>query len=420
MKILIKQALVADSNSPFNGQTADLLIENGIITAIGSIPAAGDIQVIEKKGLCVSPGWVDSFANFCDPGFEYKETLESGAAAAAAGGFTDVLVIPNTHPVLHNKAAVEYVVHKSRHLPVQIHPIGAITRNTDGKELAEMYDMRTSGSIAFSDGLHPVQSAGLLLKALQYIRAFDGVIIQLPDDLSINPHGLMHEGIVSTRMGVPGKPVMAEELMIARDIKLTRYAGSRMHFTAVTSPKSLEYIGRAKAAGTAISCSVTPAHLFFSDEDLEEYDTNLKLNPPLRDTEMRDALRQSLREGKIDCIATHHMPHEFDSKVREFEYAQFGMIGLETAFAALQTAVPGLPPAQWADLLAVNPRKIFGLPPATILEGATACITLFQPNESWNVDEHSFKSQAANSPFTGRTLTGKVTGIVTGQKTVLN
>ena len=234
MKLLIKQARIVDPNSSLNGQITDIFIDNGIIAGLGKELSAAADKVINIPGLHVSPGWVDVFANFGDPGYEFKETLETGAAAAAAGGYTDVMVIPNTNPCIHNKSGVEYIVQKSKSLPVNVHPIGAITKNTEGKELAEMYDMRASGAIAFSDGINSVQSSGLLLKALQYVKTFDGTLIQLPDDKSINPHGLMNEGIISTQLGLPGKPAMAEELIVARDIKLARYAESKLHFTGVS------------------------------------------------------------------------------------------------------------------------------------------------------------------------------------------
>ena len=224
MKILIKQAKVVDPSSPFNGQITDIFIDNGIIIKIGTNLIVEADKEIVFQGLHVSPGWFDVFANFGDPGYEFKETLESGAQAAAAGGYTDVMIIPNTNPVLHNKANIEYVVQKSNSLPVNIYPIGAVTKNAEGKELAEMYDMNASGAIAFGDGINCIQSAGLLVKALQYVKTFSGTIVQLPDDKSINPHGLMNEGIVSTQLGLPGKPAMAEELIVARDIKLARYA----------------------------------------------------------------------------------------------------------------------------------------------------------------------------------------------------
>lgn len=420
MTILIKQATIVDPTSPFNGQTADIFIENGLIVKIKKSLTDKADQEINIPGLHVSPGWVDVFANFADPGYEFKETLETGAAAAIAGGYTDVFVIPNTNPVIHNKSGVEYFVQKSKSLPINIYPIGAITKRTEGNELAEMYDMKVSGAVAFSDGINGVQTAGLLVKALQYVKAFDGILIQLPDDKSINPHGLMNEGIVSTQLGLPGKPAMAEELIVARDIKLTRYAESRMHFTGISTKKSLEYIKRGKEGGTAVTCSVTPYHLFFCDEDLTSYDTNLKVNPPLRNKADREALQKGITDGTIDCIATHHLPHEYDSKVLEFEYAKFGMIGLETAYAVLRTALPSVSNERWIELLSVNPRKLFNLETVSIKEGNNASITLFDPEKKWVVTEKDIFSKSKNSPFIGKELIGKVAGIINGNKVSLS
>jgi dihydroorotase len=315
---------------------------------------------------------------------------------------------------------VEFIHHRNGGLPVTIHAIGAITRNLEGRHLAEMYDMKNSGAVAFSDGLHPVQSSGVLVKALQYVKAFRGVIIQIPDDTSISPGGLIHEGIISTQLGLPGKPMMAEELIIARDIKLARYTGSRIHFTGVTSPKSIEYIRRGKDSGIDISCSVTPYHLFFSDDALVEYDTNLKVYPPLRTKSVTNQLKQAVLDGTIDCIASHHLPHEYDSKILEFENAKYGMTGLETAYAAVQTLFPDLPAEKVYALFGANARNIFNLEPATIEKDKAASLTLFDQKASWTYDLTKTASKSRNSAFHGQVFKGKVTGTFTKGKLHLN
>jgi dihydroorotase len=421
MKVLIKQAQIVCSSSPFNGKLKDVLIDNGIITVIADSINENADQIIDVPGLHASIGWMDVFAHFCDPGFEYRETLETGAAAAAAGGFTDVFVLPNTNPAVHSKSQVEYIVQKSKSLAVNIHPVGAVTKNAEGNELAEMYDMQSSGAVVFSDGINAIQNSGLLIKALQYIKTFNGTIIQIPDDKSIAPGGLMNEGIISTQLGLPGKPAMAEELIVARDIKLARYAGSQLHFTGVSSAKSLEYIKRAKETGIKITCSVTPYHLFFCDEDLTTYDTNLKVNPPLRTKADKDALIKGLLDGTIDCIASHHIPYNYDNKVCEFEYAKNGMIGLESLFGVVWLMVNG----QWSidnliQQLSVVPRNVFGLPVPEIKEGVVATLTLFNPNDEYIFDESMIKSKSKNSAFIGKQLKGKVIGIVNKNQVVLN
>ncbi len=411
MKLLIKQACITDPLSSHHGTIQDILIENGKIREIsGSISEQAD-QIIDSPGLQISPGWVDIFSNFADPGYEFKETLETGSAAAAAGGFTDVFLIPDTQPVTDTKSQVEFIQHRNGHLPVTIHAIGAITRSLEGKHLAEMYDMKNSGAIAFSDGLHPVQSSGVLLKALQYVKAFKGIVIQIPDDTSISPNGLIHEGIISTQLGLPGKPMMSEELIIARDIKLARYTSSRIHFTGVTSPKSLEYIKRAKESGTDITCSVTPYHLFFSDDALVDYDTNLKVFPPLRPKSVVANLKQALLDGTIDCIASHHLPHEYDSKILEFENARFGMTGLETAYAVVQTLFPELSAERIYGLFGGNARKIFNLP-SQMKKDSQGSLTLFDPAGQWTYDLSETASKSKNSPFHEKRFRGKVIGVI--------
>ncbi len=412
MNILLKHVLIADVNSPFNGKNVDLLVQNNLITKIeDNIVAIADV-IIDELNLTVSPGWVDVFSHFCDPGFEFKETLETGAAAAAAGGFTRVFTLPNTSPIADNKSTIEYIALKSHQLPIYIHPIGAITKKTEGKELAEMYDMRSSGSIGFSDGLLPVQSPGLFIKALQYVKAFDGVLIQVPIDKSIGASGLMNEGIISTQLGLPGIPSIAEESIIKRDIELAHYAGSKIHFTGITTYQSLQLIKTAKNAGIAVTCSVTPYHLFFSEEDLQEYNTYLKVNPPLRKHTDMMALREGIIDGTIDCIASHHLPQDTDHKICEFEYADFGMTGLETSFAVINHLFPQIATNRLIELYSNNARSIFGLPNNCINVGNIAELTIFNRNGLTALNQHNKKSKSINSAFNNIALNGSVKGII--------
>lgn len=420
MKILLRQATIIDPSSPFHLQKADILIANGVFQQIDTVISTDADHTVNMTGAYLSPGWVETFTNACDPGFEYKETIESAALAAANGGYTDVMVLPNTTPAVHTKAGVEYLVQKGKFLPVTIHPIAAVTKNTDGKELAEMYDMASSGAVAFSDGTKSIQDAGLLLKALQYVKAINKTIIQLPDDKSINPHGLMNEGIVSTQLGLPGKPAIAEELQITRDIELVKYTGSKLHFTGVSTQKSIELIRKAKADGLPVTCSVTPYHLCFTDEDLKEYDTNLKVNPPLRTAADRKALQEALLDGTIDCIAAHHLPEDIDHKITEFEYARYGMISLQTAFAVVYKTLPQLTPEKLVSLFALQPRNIFGLDQASIQIGQPAQCSLFSLDQQWVFEKENNHSKSTNSPFFGTSFGAKPIGIINKGNLLLN
>ena len=422
MRVLLQKVLIADTNSPYNGSVKDILIVNDTIAQIADSINGNDVEttVITTDNAIVSSGWIDIFSHFCDPGFEYRETLATGAAAAAAGGFTQVFTLPNTQPGITSKTEIEYIVEKSKPLPITIQPLGAVTKLIEGKELSEMYDMRLSGAVAFSDGLQAIQSSGLLLKALQYIKAFDGVIVQLPHDKSIGAFGLVNEGIVSTQLGLPGIPAIAEELIIKRDIDLLHYTESKLHITGVSTANSVALIAAAKAKGLNISCSVTPYHLLFCDEDLVEYDTNLKTNPPLRSRADMMALRQAVIDGQIDCIASHHLPQNWDSKTCEFEYAKLGMIGLQTAFATINQLLPSLTNQQLADLFSQNARQIFGLPHANIVEGATAELTIFKRTGETVLTKASNKSKSANSPLLNTALQGEVIGIIHKSQLHLN
>ncbi len=417
MKVLIKNATILSSSSPFHGQIKNIFIENGIISKINDETNEAD-ETINLKGLYISTGWMDCFANFCDPGQEFKETLESGANAAAAGGFTEVMLIPNTQPAVYNKSQVEYLVQKSKSLPVAVHPIGSITKNAEGKELSEMFDMFNNGAIAFSDGTKPVQSSGILQKALEYILAIDGTIIQLPDDKSIGTNGLMNEGEMSTKLGLQGKPALSEELMIARDIELVRYTNSKIHFTGISTKKSLELIAAAKKEGLNVSCSVTPYHLFFCEEDLYDYDTNLKVNPPLRTKEDRDALRKGIKNGTVDFIASHHQPQDWDHKVCEFQYAESGMETLEIVFTA--ASMSGVTTETFVKMQTENIRKIFNQPFSVIDEGQKANLTLFVPGEEKVFEEKDILSKSRNNAFVNKKLKGKVIGIINKERLFLN
>lgn len=410
MKLLIRNAKLVHSPHPLHGNAIDLLIQDGIVSKIGNDINSEDAQVIEDDNLHVSAGWMDCFANFCDPGEEYKETVETGAKAAAAGGFTDVMLIPNTKPTVSNKSQVEYLVQKGKSTPVNILPIGCITQNAEEKELAEMYDMAQAGAVAFSDGKRPIQSSGFMQKALEYIMAIDSNIIQLPDDRSIGQYGLMNEGIVSTRLGLAGKPALSEELMVARDIELVRYTGSKIHFTGVSTRKSIELISEAKKDGLNVTCSVTPYHLYFCDEDLAGYDTNLKVNPPLRSRADRDALIQAVKEGAVDFIASHHQPQDYDHKVCEFDKAAFGMETLESVFGAVLSA--GVPFELFVKMQTDNIRSIFGRRPMVIEEGAEASLTLFNPEKPMLFTKESIVSRSANNAFIGKELKGAIVGTV--------
>ncbi|HEY1164046.1 MAG TPA: dihydroorotase [Chitinophaga sp.] len=420
MHILLKNVKIVAPTSGFHGQQQDILIEDGIIRQIAPAIQADKAKIVTGGNLHVSIGWMDIFAHFCDPGQEYKEDLQSGALAAAKGGFTTVMIVPNTQPALHTKPQITYVLSQTAHSPVQVLPIGAATKNAEGASLSEMYEMQEAGAVAFSDGFKPIQSPGLLLKALQYVKAFNGTIIQVPDDQSISAHGLMHEGIFSTKLGMPGKPAIAEELIIQRDIELAEYTSSRLHFTGISTARSVELIARAKARGIKVTCSVTPYHLSLTDGQLLNYNTNLKVNPPLRTAEDVAALQKAVLDGVVDCIATHHQPQDWDAKQLEFEYAKNGMIGLETCFGVLRRHIPQLPLEQLIKLLAIQPRQIFNLPVPEIKEGAVANLTIFDPDADYTFTQADIASRSKNSAYIGEQLKGQVKGIVSNNQVLFS
>jgi dihydroorotase len=413
MLVLIRQARIIDPQSEFNNKVVDLLIEDGILRTIATNIDAKTETIIEADGLHISPGWVDVFADYREPGFEHKETIETGLNAAAAGGFTDVLLGPNTNPALSTKSIIQYVLEKARGHAVTLHPLGAATQNTEGKELAEMLDMRAQGAIAFTDGWKTIQNANLALKALEYIKAFNGILIQIPVDNSLASGGLMHEGVVSTQLGMAGIPPLAETLLIHRDIELVRYTGSKLHITGVSTAEGAEMIRKAKAEGLPVTCSVTPYHLALTDEALSGYDSVYKVVPPLRTEADRQALIAALKDGTIDCIASHHRPQEWDAKAKEFEYAADGMAVQEIAFNITWKAVKNeISLERVIEAFAITPGKIFDISTNPIVAGNRVKLTIFTIDAANSFTADKVVSMSKNNPFIGTDLTGKVLGII--------
>lgn len=419
MKILLRKVSILDKSSPFHHSVKDILIENSIIKTISDNIHDTDAKEISDKNLCASSGWVDIFTSIGDPGYEFKETIQSATAAAAQGGYTTIFCLPNTQPAIQSKSQVEYILSKGKNTPVSVLPLGCITRNVEGKDLAEMYDMHHAGAVAFSDGINPVQTSGLLLKALQYVKAFDGTIIQMPIDKSIGTYGLMNEGVVSTQMGLPGIPSIGEELIIKRDIDLVRYTNSKLHITGISTAKAVELVAAAKEEGLQVSCSVTPYHLYFNEEDIVSYNTNLKVNPPLRSKKDMMALREAVMKGTIDCIASHHFPQDTDNKICEFENAKYGMLGLQTAFNIVNEILPDISQERIAEIFSFNARDIFKLP-ATIKEDEIANITLFTKEGTSTLTKENNQSKSANTAFFNISLKGRVIGIIAGHQSYLN
>ncbi|MCC7465905.1 MAG: dihydroorotase [Saprospiraceae bacterium] len=412
---LLKNVRVYDGSG--DHPKLDILLQNGVIALVADhIPEPEGAEVITSGHLCVSPGWLDVGVQTADPGYEHREDLSTAAAAAAAGGFTAIACFPNTEPALHTKSEILYVKSKSTALPVHCYPIGAISYNVEGKDLAELYDMHAAGAVAFSDGKKAVQDAGLLLRALQYSRAFNGLIINTPHHKTIAAGGQMHEGLMSTSLGLKGIPALAEEIMVQRDLSLLEYAEGRLHIHLVSTAKSVSLIRAAKKAGLPVTCSVAIANLCFTDEKLSDFDSNWKILPPLRENEDMHALREGLADGTIDFISSNHTPWHEEAKNLEFPYAESGMIGLETAFALCRTYLDRtLSVQQIVEKLCLAPRRILGLDIPKIAQGKRAELTVFDPEAKWVMETGHIRSKSRNTPFLGETFTGKVIRTFSGK-----
>jgi dihydroorotase len=421
MDILIRSARIIDTGSPYHNQVKDILVSNGKIKKIGAkLPNASKATEVKDDNLHVSLGWFDLNTFLADPGFEQKETIESGCKAAAFGGFTHICCMPNTNPVIQTKSQIEYVLRKSRDEIVSVHPLGAITADTEGRNLAEMYDMYDAGAIAFSDGLKPSPSAGMVERALLYVKAFDGVIMNHPEEKSVSKNGAMSEGLTSTTLGLSAAPALAEEISVSRDLYILEYTESRLHFLNISLRRSVELVRNAKKKGLRITASVNAYNLMLDDSAVGDYDTNYKVNPHLRTKGDIAALVKGIQDGTIDTIASAHQPHDEECKKLEFDKADFGMIGLETCFAVANTALKGkVELEKIIEALANNARKVLGLE-NKIAEGAEADLTLFNPDLKWTFAELDIKSKSKNTPFIGTKFIGKATGVINKGKFQIN
>ena len=418
--LLIQAVTILHPNSPFNGKLADVLIIDGKISEIGKKITVPNIKtvIISGKGQFLSPGFLDINVNFGEPGLETKEDIDSGCSAAVAGGFTAVALMPNTQPPIHSKAEVSYLVNKSQNTLVDILPIGCITHNREGKEMAEMFDMQRSGAIAFSDGNRPLTNAGLMSRALLYTKSFNGLIFSYAEDQDIAAKGKMNEGVMSTFLGMKGNPSLAEELMVSRDLYLAEYNESRIHFSTISTARSIDLIRNAKKAGVKVTCDVAAHHLVLTDDELEGFDSHYKVKPPLRTKADQKALIAGLKDGTVDAIVSQHTPHEIEFKNVEFEIAAFGIIGLQTVLPiALKV---GLSPELILDKLVIGPRNVLGLSIPGLEVGNSANFILYNPSEEWILNEETNKSKSSNSPFIGQKLTGKVKLVCNNDQYILS
>lgn len=412
MHILIKKTTIIDPNSPYNNQIKDVLISDGLIVDIQDNLIMDNAQIIDENEVYISPGFFDLYAHFNEPGYEYREDLQSGTNAALKGGYTDVCVVPNTNPVIDNKSIVTYILNKSAQLKINIHPIAAVSKECKGIDLAEMYDLFNAGAIAFSDGTNPIQSLQFLNKSLQYIKPLNSIIIQTPFDKSIATQGFMNEGIQSTKLGLLGIPAIAEEIMIARDIEILAYTNSKLHINCVSTAKGIALIKKAKQQGLQITCSVSPFHLLFDETDIKNYENNLKVIQPLRTCTDKMALREAVLNNEIDCIASNHFPIHIDEKNSDFASALFGMNTLEYCFSAVIESMPTLSLNQIAHLFSINPRNILNQPLKSININNEACCTLFSLNKKTYIDSNSLKSKSKNIPNENLTLQGAIIGVI--------
>ncbi|MGB9825878.1 MAG: dihydroorotase [Desulfofundulus sp.] len=422
-KLLVKGGQVID---PGAGKifTADVLIVEGKIAAVGRGLEPGECAVLNVNGKLVAPGLIDMHVHFREPGFEAKETIATGSQAAVRGGFTAVACMPNTDPVADNRSVISYIKARAKEVGlVKVYPVGALTRGSRGEELTEMADLKEAGAVALSDDGRPVASAAVMRRAMQYARMVGLPVISHCEEPALSAGGVMHEGYMSTVLGLPGIPAAAEEIMVARDIILSEYTGCHLHIAHVSTAGSVRLLRDAKARGIPVTAEVTPHHFTLTDRAVADYDTSTKVNPPLRTEEDVAALKEALADGTIDVIATDHAPHTLEEKDVEYPLAPFGLVGLETALGLVWTelVIPGvLSPVEAIRKLTVNPARILGLEEGVLKVGADADITIIDPELTEVVDPDTFASKGRNTPFAGRRLKGLPVATIARGRLVYN
>lgn len=409
MNILIRSAKILDTESDFYNTTNDIIIEDGRITNIGTnLKNPNNYEEIQRENLHVSQGWFDSSVSFGEPGFEERETIENGIKTAALSGFTAVALNPNTYPVVDTSADVAFIKAKAQNKTVSIYPIGALTKNADGKELAELFDMKNSGATAFYDYKSSIANPNLLKIALLYASNFEGLVCSFPNEIKISGKGVMNENVTSTSLGLKGIPNLAEELQVARDLFLLEYTGGKLHIPTISTAKSVELIREAKAKGLDVSCSVAIHNIYFTDKRLTDFDTHFKVMPPLRTKVDVDALIVGIKDGTVDMITSDHNPLDVELKKVEFDHAEYGTIGLETAFGAL---LKNFTLKQTIGLL-TRGKERFGIINSPIQKGEKADLTLFNPNKTYNFTKENIYSKSHNSMYLNTQLKGEVYGVI--------
>ena len=405
-KLVLQGGTIMD---PLSGRSrkGNVVIERNKIKSVGSVGGAKGETVIDCSGLVITHGFCDVHVHFREPGREDKETLQTGSRAALAGGFTRVCIMPNTSPPLDSPESIRFVVEKAEECPVHIHPIGAVTKGQKGQELTEVQAIFSEGAVAVSDDGLPITDAQVMRLALEYTSMFDKPVINHAEDECLRNNGVMHEGEISTRLGLAGNPSLAEAIMIQRDLELANMIQTKLHVPHVTSASGAANIRRMKKSNSNITAEVTPHHLFFNDQALLEYNTNFKVAPPIRSEKDRKELIKAVKDGTIDCIATDHAPHTIEEKEATFDLAPFGMIGLESCFGAVNKVLD-MPLKELLKLLTVNPRRVMGFEEDLFTTGCAAELTILDPDQEWTFMEQNIYSKSRNTPFVGERLKGKV------------